>query len=52
MQQQAFAEFPFEQYRKPTPRERFLNEMNRVVSWANFVAAIEPVCPEAEGIHY
>lgn len=31
MQQQTFAEVPFEQYRKPTHRERFLDEMNRVV---------------------
>ena len=52
MQQQTFAEVPFEQYRKPTPRERFLDEMNRVVPWADFVSAIEPVCPEAEGPGY
>lgn len=49
MQQQTFAEANFEQYRKPTRRERFLNEMNRVVPWAELVAAIEPVYPKAEG---
>ena len=49
MQQQAFAEVTFEQYRKATRRERFLDEMNRVVPWANLVAAIEPVYPKAEG---
>ena len=43
MQQQTFAEVTFEQYRKPTRRERFLDEMNRVVPWSNLVAAIEPV---------
>ena len=49
MQQQTFAEANFEQYRKPTRREWFLNEMNRVVPWAELVAAIEPVYPKAEG---
>lgn len=43
MQQQTFAEVTFEQYRKPTRREQFLNEMNRVVPWAELVAVIEPV---------
>ncbi len=52
MQQQTFAEVPFEQYRKPTPRERFLDEMNRVVPRADLVAAIEPIYPEAEGPGY
>ncbi|MGZ8383672.1 MAG: IS5 family transposase [Nitrospira sp.] len=49
MQQQTFAEVPFERYRKPTRRERFLDEMNRVVPWADLAAAIEPVYPKAEG---
>src|SRR6187401_2140582 len=49
MHQQTFAEVTFEQYRKPTRRERFLNEMNRVVPWADLVAVIEPVYPMAEG---
>ena len=49
MQQQTFAEVTFEQYRKPTRRERFLDEMNRVVPWMDLVAAIEPVYPKAEG---
>ena len=49
MQQQTFAEANFEQSRKPTRRERFLDEMNRVVPWADLVAAIEPVYPKAEG---
>ena len=31
MAQQTFAEMTFEQYRKSTRRERFLDEMNRVV---------------------
>ena len=49
MHQQTFAEIPFEQYRKSTRRERFLDEMNRVVPWAEFVAVIKPVYPKADG---
>ena len=49
MHQQTFAEVPFEQYRKSTRRERFLDEMTRIVPWADLVAAIEPVYPKAEG---
>lgn len=49
MHQQTFAEVTFEQYRKPTRREQFLNEMNRVVPWAELVAVIEPVYPKADG---
>jgi len=30
MLQQTFADVTFEQYRKPTRRERFLDELNRV----------------------
>ena len=33
--QQTFADASFEQYRKSTRRERFLDEMNRVVPWAD-----------------
>src|SRR5574338_1314089 len=49
MEQQTFAEVTFEQYRKPTRRERFLDEMTRVVPWADLVAAIEPAYSKAEG---
>jgi len=49
MRQQTFADVSFEQYRQPTRRERFLDEMTRVVPWADLVAAIEPVYPQAEG---
>ena len=47
--QQTFAEATFEQYRKSTRRERFLDEMNRVVPWAEVVAVVEPVYPKADG---
>lgn len=49
MQQQTFADVSFERYRKPTRRERFLDEMNRVVPWADLAATIAPVYPKAEG---
>jgi transposase, IS5 family len=49
MPQQTFAEVSFEQYRKPTRRERFLDEMTRVVPWAELVAVIEPIYPKAAG---
>jgi transposase, IS5 family len=49
MQQQTFAEVTFEPYRKSTRRERFLDEMNRVVPWMDLVAAIAPVYPKAAG---
>lgn len=49
MHQQTFADVTFEQYREPTRRERFLDEMNRVVPWAELVAVIEPVHPKADG---
>jgi IS5 family transposase len=50
MHQQTFAEVTFEQYRKSTRRERFLDEMNRVVPWAELVTVIEPVYPKADGL--
>jgi IS5 family transposase len=43
------AEVTGEPSRKPTRRERFLDEMNRVVPWAELTAAIEPFYPQAEG---
>src|SRR5512140_2917561 len=49
MPQQTFADVTFEQYRKSTRRERFLDEVTRVVPWADLVATIEPVYPKAEG---
>jgi transposase, IS5 family len=49
MLQQTLAEVPFEQYRKPTRREQFLTEMNRVVPWTDLVAVTTPVYPKAEG---
>ncbi len=47
--QQTLAEATFEQYRKSTHRERFLDEMNRVVPWAELVTVIKPVYPKTDG---
>src|SRR5688500_15819727 len=44
MRQQTFAVDDFETYRKPTRRERFLGEMERVVPWAGLCTLIAPVC--------
>ena len=43
MQQQTFAEASFERYRKPTPREQFLDEMARVIPWGDLAAVIMPL---------
>src|SRR5512134_417612 len=47
MKQTTLANNDFEQFRKPTRRERFLAEMNTVVPWADLVAVIEPYYPKA-----
>ena len=41
MKQMTLANDDFEQFRKPTRRDRFLAEMNAVVPWADLVAVIE-----------
>jgi IS5 family transposase len=37
----------FEKYKKPTRRERFLAEMERVVPWKELNSLIEPFYPKA-----
>lgn len=46
MNQLTFATGTFESYRKPTRREKFLAEMDRVVPWKELCAVIEPVYPK------
>ena len=36
----------FEQHRRPTRREEFLDTMNRIVPWADLCAVIEPYYPK------
>ena len=45
MRQKSLADGSFEKYRKPTRREIFLTEMDRVVPWAELCALIAPVYP-------
>jgi IS5 family transposase len=47
MRQQTFATGDFERYRKPTRREHFLAEMNKVVPWDQLCELIEPYYPKA-----
>ena len=49
MRQQTLAEEGFERYRKSTRRERFLEERNRIIPWAELSAVIEPFYPQDEG---
>ena len=45
MKQTTFASLAFDRKKKPTRRERFLAEMERVVPWAALLAVIEPHYP-------
>ena len=49
MRQQAVAEATFERYRKPTRREVFLDEMDRVIPWKELATVIEPFYPKPDG---
>ncbi len=49
MRQQTFAEVGFEKHRKPTRREQFLDDMERVVPWAALCALIDPFYPKPPG---
>ena len=42
MRQQTLADEGFEKYRKPTRRERFLDEMERIIPWRELTEVIEP----------
>lgn len=46
MKQQTFAADDFERFRKPTRREKFLAEMERVVPWKQLCKVIEPYYPK------
>ena len=50
MKQQTLATNDFEQFRKPTRRDKFLAEMNTVVPWVDLVAVIEPYYPKASSV--
>jgi IS5 family transposase len=48
MKQKSFAE-GFEKYRKPTRRERFLQEMDQIIPWKELCEVIEPFYPKGKG---
>jgi IS5 family transposase len=47
MKQQTFASSDFERFRKPTRREQFLVEMDKVVPWKQLCKLIQPHYPKA-----
>ncbi len=49
MRQTSFAEGGFERHRKPTRREIFLEEMDRIIPWKELCAVIEPFYPKPKG---
>lgn len=49
MRQATLAQEGFEKYRKPTRRERFLEEMNEIIPWERLAEAIEPFYPAPPG---
>lgn len=49
MRQQTLADEGFERYRKPTRREQFLDEMDKIIPWEGLCEVIEPFYPKAEG---
>jgi transposase, IS5 family len=49
MRPRTFADASFEPYRKPTRREQFLVEMDRVMPWAELCALVEPFYPKNDG---
>ena len=50
-QQSLAAQSGFERYGKKTRREQFLEEMERVVPWAELEALVQPYYPKGENGH-
>ena len=48
MRQQSFASGSFEKYRKTTRKEKFLNDMERIIPWKELTALIEPFYPKPD----
>lgn len=49
MRQKSFADGEFEKFRKPTRKEQFLQEMDRIIPWKELTAVIEPFYPKPKG---
>jgi IS5 family transposase len=43
------ADKDFEQYRRPTKRDRFLRTMDQIIPWQELCAVVEPYYPKGEG---
>jgi IS5 family transposase len=49
MKQKTLAGEGFEKFRKPTRRERFLQDMDRIIPWGELTQIIEPFYPKGQG---
>jgi len=49
MRQRSLSEEGFEKFRKPTRREKFLEEMEQVIPWSGLCGVIEPFYPKGKG---
>lgn len=49
MRQKSFADGEFEKFRKPTRKEQFLQEMDKIIPWKELTAVIEPFYPKPKG---
>lgn len=49
MRQKTLADEGFERFRKPTRREQFLDEMDKVIPWSGLCEVIEPFYPKSKG---
>ena len=49
MRQRSLAEEGFEKFRKPTRREQFLDEMDRIIPWRELCKVIKPFYPKPKG---
>ena len=49
MRQRTLAEEGFEQFRKPTRREQFLEEMDQIIPWRDLCEVIKPFYPKPKG---
>jgi IS5 family transposase len=47
MRQRSFASAEYAMKKKRTRREKFLDEMERIVPWARLIGVIEPLYPRA-----
>lgn len=49
MRQKTLADNSFERFRKPTRREKFLDDMDQVIPWRELCKVIKPFYPKASG---